>query len=227
VSLLRCQPEPRKGHPALIGWNADLTDDNDLSQGVPPHDTRVRTAAPGLLTQGSPSQVHDRLASIDRAARLMRERRVSGFARACFVLQLSPMRLACSVVLLTVSCSASSTPSSSSTPPHVDSTQLVDAGDGGACHYPASVDVNASPSTPGCFGHPAGEICQVSNGANVNADDGGVTDGTESCQSLCGASGYEMTCMDTNAEPAPSLGCKIIPIPTPSCCQNYCCPCMD
>lgn len=44
--------------------------------------------------------------------------------------------------------------------------------------------------------------------------DGGVSGGTESCQSLCGASQYEMTCRNVSGPPDSSLACQVIPIPT-------------
>jgi hypothetical protein len=101
-----------------------------------------------------------------------------------------------------------------------------------ACHYPSNVDVNANPSGPGCFAGPARQICQVTNGATV-LPDGGVSGGTESCRSLCGASQYEMTCTSATLSPSPipapasSLGCQIIPILTPSDVLFYCCPCSE
>jgi hypothetical protein len=98
--------------------------------------------------------------------------------------------------------------------------------DGGACAYPAGVVAETDAANSGCFAHVPGRICTVSNGAIVLLD-GGVLDGTESCSSICGASQYEMTCQFTNTAPDPSLGCAIIPIPTPSCCLYYCCPCAD
>jgi hypothetical protein len=112
------------------------------------------------------------------------------------------------------------------------SNQGLAAQDGGTCHYPAGVDVNSSPSGPGCFGGPARQICQVSNGATINAEDGGVSGGTESCKSLCGASQYEMTCSAAavnavSPDPDSALGCQVIPIPTPSSTLFYCCPCAD
>ena len=110
--------------------------------------------------------------------------------------------------------------------PSSSSTQQADVPGTGTCHYPATVDVNSSPSGPGCFARPPAQICEVSNGATVNVD-GGVSGGTESCSSLCGPSQYEMTCTDTNDGPDPALGCQVIPIPTPSCCLYYCCPCAD
>jgi hypothetical protein len=126
-------------------------------------------------------------------------------------------------VLLAVAAGCSgggSSPSSSS------STQQADVQGTGTCHYPATVDVNSSPSGAGCFARPPAQICEVSNGATVNVD-GGVSGGTESCSSLCGPSQYEMTCTDTNDGPDPALGCQVIPVPTPSCCLYYCCPCAD
>lgn len=98
--------------------------------------------------------------------------------------------------------------------------------DGGSCRYPGNVQVCSDPAGPGCFAHAPGQICLVSNGATI-LPDGGVSGGTESCNSICGASQYEMTCMDTDAAPDPSLGCQLIPIPTPSCCLYYCCPCAE
>jgi len=94
----------------------------------------------------------------------------------------------------------------------------------GACAYPSGVVVSSA-SGAGCFGGPAGQICEVSNGAVVNGEDGAVTNGTESCSSLCKPGEFEMTCSDTSMSPALSLGCTVIAIPTPSCCVYYCCPC--
>jgi hypothetical protein len=97
-------------------------------------------------------------------------------------------------------------------------------GDTGTCHYPAGVPVSSTPSGPGCFAHPPGQVCQVSNGATV-LPDGGVANGTESCSSMCASSDYGMTCNGASAGPAASLGCQIVPIPTPSDVAIYCCPC--
>jgi hypothetical protein len=97
------------------------------------------------------------------------------------------------------------------------------AGDARACAYPAGVTVS-SPSGPGCFGGPAGQICAVSNGAFIGPD-GGLISGTESCSSLCAPSEFEMTCADTNMSPDPSLDCTVIPIPTPEGRLYYCCAC--
>jgi hypothetical protein len=110
------------------------------------------------------------------------------------------------------------------------SQKQLGATDGETCKYPAGVDVNSSPSGSGCFAGPAGQSCEVSNGATVNAD-GAVSGGTESCKPLCGASQYELTCMSPVGQIAPdpdsALNCQIIPLPTPSGTLFYCCPCAD
>ncbi|HEX8789891.1 MAG TPA: hypothetical protein VF765_02995 [Polyangiaceae bacterium] len=123
------------------------------------------------------------------------------------------------LALLTAACSAATSSGGSA------SSQQAGSNGGGSCRYPGNVQVSSDPSGPGCFAHAPGQICQVSNGATV-LPDGGVSGGTESCTSICGASQFEMTCMDTNSAPDPSLGCTVIPIPTPSCCLYYCCPCV-
>jgi hypothetical protein len=97
----------------------------------------------------------------------------------------------------------------------------------GSCHLPAPVEVRTDPPVPGCFARSPAALCAVRNGATVNAADGGVSGGTESCASLCKASQYEMVCDPPEETPDPSLGCRVIPIPTPSCCLYYCCPCAD
>ncbi|HSY25516.1 MAG TPA: hypothetical protein VK841_25525 [Polyangiaceae bacterium] len=110
------------------------------------------------------------------------------------------------------------------------SQDQLGATDGETCKVPAGVAVQASPSGSGCFAGPAGQICEVSNGATVNAD-GAVSGGTESCKSLCGASEYELTCAGPIVQNAPvpdsALNCQVIPLPTPSGVLYYCCPCAD
>jgi hypothetical protein len=101
---------------------------------------------------------------------------------------------------------------------------------GGTCHYPAGVETEPDASDSfGCFAVPPGRLCEVSNGATV-LPDGGVTDGTESCHSLCSGSDYRMTCTGPPsgaAMPTPdsTLGCSIVPLPTPAGVSIYCCPC--
>lgn len=100
------------------------------------------------------------------------------------------------------------------------------------CHYPANADTDDG-SISGCHAGPPGQICQVSNGATINGEDGGVTGGTESCQGDCGAAHYELTCTSASilggSIPAPSssLNCQGISGPMPSNSLSYCCPCAD
>jgi hypothetical protein len=81
--------------------------------------------------------------------------------------------------------------------------------DGGVCEYPASVNVNSSPSGPGCFAGHTGQLCE-----------GG------SCRPFCTSPQYEMSCYDGSA-PDAALGCQSIAIPTPSNVLFYCCPCAN
>jgi hypothetical protein len=85
-------------------------------------------------------------------------------------------------------------------------------------------ELDATFDAGSCVAQPTASLCEVSNGATVNAD-GSVTGGTERCEPLCGPSQYELVC--SGVDPDPSLGCRIIPIPTPSCCLYYCCPSAD
>ena len=78
-----------------------------------------------------------------------------------------------------------------------------------ACPALAIADAGSSGCTPGT----PGMIC-----------------GPSGCNSLCATTDYEMTCKGTEMsasipEPAASLGCQVIPIPTPSGALFYCCPC--
>jgi ABC-type Fe3+-hydroxamate transport system substrate-binding protein len=96
-----------------------------------------------------------------------------------------------------------------------------------ACTYPPLAVTYSDASGSGCKPEAPGKICQVSNGATVLAD-GGVVNGTETCTSLCGDSQYELSCMEApSANPDPSLGCTVIPIPTPADVTLYCCPCAN
>jgi hypothetical protein len=97
------------------------------------------------------------------------------------------------------------------------------AADAAACVYPAGADTFVAASSSGCTPSAAHQICQVSNGATI-LPDGAVSGGTETCKSLCPAAQYELTCQGA-ADPAASLACNVIPIPTPSDILFYCCPC--
>jgi hypothetical protein len=135
------------------------------------------------------------------------------------------MRSLALFLLMAVACSGAVAIGSGDAGQRSEAEQGASRGaEAGACTYPADVVVS-SPSGAGCFGGPAGQICLVSSGAAIDSEDGAVTNGTESCASLCKAGEFEMTCSDTSMSPAPSLGCTIIAIPTPLCCRYYCCPC--
>ncbi|MGO8997045.1 MAG: hypothetical protein ACLQVI_27330 [Polyangiaceae bacterium] len=139
--------------------------------------------------------------------------------------------LACLAALL-VACGgrATSGSSQSSSGSGADTGNNADQGGASACVYPANADTLNAATGVGCSPESAGQTCQVSNGATV-LPDGGVANGTETCTSLCGASEYELTCTSGSPnpngipDPDPSLGCTIIPIPTPSDALFYCCPC--
>jgi hypothetical protein len=101
------------------------------------------------------------------------------------------------------------------------------------CHYPANADTDGDGSMSGCHAGPPGQICQVSNGATINGEDGGVSGGTESCQGQCGAGQYELTSTSVSVlggaipDPAASLSCQGISGPMPSNSLSYCCPCAN
>jgi|CZKU01.1.fsa_nt_gi hypothetical protein len=140
------------------------------------------------------------------------EEEVSKKSVTAFVLW-AGIRASVALVAVVVGCSSSSTPAQT----------------GGACAYPANVETDRDASSEGCFARPPASICQVSNGATILAD-GGVENGTETCQSLCSAGQYELTCRSAGIasaipDPDSSLGCQVIPIPTPSNALFYCCPC--
>lgn len=108
--------------------------------------------------------------------------------------------------------------------------------DGGACVWPASVTQTDDAGAVGCWARATFNICQVPNGGSVNAQDGTITgpDGkpvTNACHDACSGSEYALTCTSATLLSAPipvpdvSLGCSVIPIPTPSDALFYCCPC--
>jgi len=81
-----------------------------------------------------------------------------------------------------------------------------------ACQSPAGVSVAPDAAVVGCF-RTTFQICDPTT-----------------CQDPCGASDYPMTCTGStltgpSPEPDATLGCSVIPIPTPSDVLFYCCPC--
>jgi hypothetical protein len=108
--------------------------------------------------------------------------------------------------------------------------------DAGACGWPASVTSSGDASSAGCWAKPTHNICKVPNGGSFNAQDGTIRgpDGqvvTDACEDACSASEYALTCtgdtMMPSSIPSPdtSLGCTVIPVPTPSNVAFYCRPC--
>jgi hypothetical protein len=80
------------------------------------------------------------------------------------------------------------------------------------CQSPPGVSAASDAAAAGCF-RTAFQVCD-----------------TVSCQSACSASDYSLTCTGTKAfgpipEPDATLGCTVLPIPTPSDLLIYCCPC--
>jgi hypothetical protein len=93
-------------------------------------------------------------------------------------------------------------------------------GTGGAsCRWPESLDLLSDggvAEAPGCYVARTGESC-----------------GPEGCQSTCASYEYMLSCYGDVSmpgsipEPESSLGCAIVPIPTPENVLFYCCPCLN
>jgi hypothetical protein len=120
--------------------------------------------------------------------------------------------------------------------PEAGAEMATTAIDGGSCTWPANVTPVTDASTVGCWAQPSFNICEVPSGGSVNAQDGTILgpDGkpvANACHDVCSTSEYALTCtgatMSPSTIPSPdsSLGCKVIPGPTPSNELSYCCPC--
>jgi len=90
------------------------------------------------------------------------------------------------------------------------------------CSYPMGSDTTSDAGDAGvvgCSPGPAMNICEQ------------AASGSQTCHSACGESDYTLTCRggdlmpSTIPEPAGSLNCTVIPIPTPSNARAYCCHC--
>jgi hypothetical protein len=84
-----------------------------------------------------------------------------------------------------------------------------------SCQSPAGVSEAPDAAVAGCF-RSSFQICSTST----------------SCKPACAASDYSMTCSGAGAfgsipEPDATLGCTVIPVPTPSDVLFYCCPCAN
>jgi hypothetical protein len=104
------------------------------------------------------------------------------------------------------------------------------AADVASCNYSSALDVAENGDlTPGCHVTADAKVCEVSNGATVSQD-GGVSNGTESCKPLCAQGQYPVECVGEGVmRPIPQLptglSCQPGGLPTPSSEMSYCCPC--
>ena len=84
-------------------------------------------------------------------------------------------------------------------------------GSSSTCTWPASAQTASDASPIGCSASPRFDLCQQQG------------DGTEQCRDGCSSSEYALSC--DSATPDASLGCKVLPLPTPVNVAVYCCPC--
>jgi hypothetical protein len=103
-----------------------------------------------------------------------------------------------------------------------------------ACTWPTAADTFNADAGEGCSPRSMFDICEVPSGSTILADGGVLTPdgGVEVCSDACSPTEYELTCNSASPDtgdqipaPDPSLGCKAIPIPTPSNVLFFCCPC--
>jgi hypothetical protein len=101
-----------------------------------------------------------------------------------------------------------------------------------ACSWPGSADTFDAPSNTGCYPQSMSQICEVPEGSVVH-DDGTVTTpagATVTCHDACSPTEYSLSCRGAAPDwqppaPSPSLGCRVLPLPTPLGETIYCCPC--
>ncbi|HEX7452136.1 MAG TPA: hypothetical protein VF294_07620 [Polyangiaceae bacterium] len=135
------------------------------------------------------------------------------------------MRGYIAVLLLLAGCAGKSSTTTTSSTTQQGANQPT-----GSCAYAIGIETDAS-ATDTCVASPPGQICEVSNGATVDAD-GGVENGTKTCTPQCDSGQYQLTCRSSrltegpSASPSDSLGCEIIRGPMPSNQAAYCCPCV-
>ena len=114
-----------------------------------------------------------------------------------------------------------------------DPVQSDSVGDDTALSCTYSSDLDVAPDgglTPGCHVTPDAKVCEVSNGATVSPS--GVSNGTETCKSVCPKGQYPVTCLSGNVMgPIPDLpsglSCQVSGLPTAGDDLTYCCPCGD
>ena len=110
----------------------------------------------------------------------------------------------------------------------------------GACIWSADFNPGSDEYALGCWAHQVTAPCQIPIGDTIGTDGMIVgPDGTpatdQSCRFACVGSEFALHCVGSNAWPdsfcetrtAPdsSLGCRILPVPTPDYQSYYCCPC--
>jgi hypothetical protein len=136
------------------------------------------------------------------------------------------------------SCSGSSTISEASgSTTGNPSTQSSTTTESQGCDWPSAADTFNADAGAGCKPGPGFESCVVPNGSIILGDGGVVTPdgGVVMCTDLCSPTEYSLSCSGAfSAEnagavqipaPASSLGCSILPLPTPINELFYCCPC--
>jgi len=121
-------------------------------------------------------------------------------------------------------------------------TQATTEVDAGACTWSRDFNPASDEYALGCWAHSITNPCQVPGGGVVGPDgmilgpDGNPA-ADQSCRFACVASEFALHCVgeytwpDSGCEtrtmpaPDPSLGCRILPLPTPENQAYYCCPC--
>jgi len=101
-----------------------------------------------------------------------------------------------------------------------------------AAEWPAAADTYGAEAGIGCLPRSMLQVCEVPEGSVLHADGSITTPAGQNvrCDPACRFSEYSLNCHggpDPAAEipvPADSLGCRAVPIPTPSNVLFYCCP---
>jgi len=98
---------------------------------------------------------------------------------------------------------------------------------------PAAANTYSSSSGAGCLPRSMLQICAVPDGSILHADGSITTPSGQTiaaCHPACPFSEYYLECNagpQLGAEipaPADALGCRVVPLPTPSSVLFYCCP---
>ncbi len=109
-----------------------------------------------------------------------------------------------------------------------------DAVSAGVCNSPEAANTFDAITSAGCVPAPTFQICEVADGAVLNPD--GTYTPPAKCNDPCAPGGYALRCSGETLSmdpptfspmpaPDPSLGCRVLPIPTPPNLTVYCCAC--